>query len=185
MSSIRSQYEQFGVGGFYSACGQEYANPHEPVVRRAVIESIRRWPLDLSNVLDLGCGSGEATLPLIECDGTVCGADAYTAEAYRKRTGRPAEVLRFEDVAAGALRGRRYSLVVCSYAMHLADRSRLPGLAMELAIVAPAMLILTPHKRPVIRKEWRWNLEGEQLFSSGEPQYVRVRARVYTRIGGH
>jgi hypothetical protein len=166
------------VAGFYAGHGQEYCNPHEPLVRRAVLESVRRWGLDLSSVLDLACGSGEATLPLLECGGTVAGADPYTAEAYQRRTGLPAAILTFEQVAAGALRGRQYSLVVCSYAMHLLEESRLPGLAMELALLTPTLLILTPHKRPVIRREWGWMLAGEQTFSSGEPEWVRVRARV-------
>ena len=183
MDSIRGHYQRLGVAGFYAAHGREYANPHEPVVRHAVIESARRWNLDLSHVLDLACGSGEATLPLIECGASVAGADPYTAEAYLKRTGRAAEAFSFEHVAAGALRGRRYSLVVCSYAMHLVETSRLPALAIELAEVAPAMLILTPHKRPVIREEWGWRLSGEEVFTSGEPEHIRTRARLY-RAGG-
>jgi len=82
----------------------------------------------------------------------------------------------FEDVAAGALAGRHYTLTVCSFALHLADVSRLPLLAWQLATVSDALLIVTPHKRPVLRPEWGWELVDEVLID-------RVRGRCY-RSGG-
>src|SRR5947209_8650835 len=82
------------------------------------------------------------------------------AAAYAARTGRPAARLTFEDVAAGALAGRTYSLVVCSFALHLCEPSRLPGVAAALAQVSPALLVVTPHKRPVLRPAWGWGLAG-------------------------
>lgn len=65
-----------------------------------------------------------------------------------------AEPHSFEDVAAGALAGRNFTLVVCSFALHLLDESWLPALATQLALVSDALLILTPHKvrlSPAIR----------------------------------
>jgi len=85
--------------------------------------------------------------------------------------------LSFEDVAAGALSGRKYSLVVCSFALHLCEPSRLPAVAYQLSLVAPALLILTPHKRPHLREEWGWNLDGEQVVE-------RVRSRFYRSATG-
>jgi hypothetical protein len=124
-------------------------------------------------VLDLAAGSGEATLVLRELGaGEVDAVDPYTADAYAKRTGRAAEPLGFEDVAAGALSGRTYSLVVCSYALHLCEPSRLPAVAYQLSLVAPALLVLTPHKRPHVRAEWGWELVGEEVVE-------RVRSRFY------
>lgn len=35
--------------------------------------------------------------------------------------------------------------------MHLADDSLLPGLCMQLAMIAKYLIILSPHKRPVIK----------------------------------
>ena len=172
-SSIRGQYERLGVTGFYSEHGDSYANPHETALRGALRAAVERWQPDLSRVLDLACGSGEATLALRDLGAPrVDGIDPYTGAAYLARTGQAAEPLTFEDVAGGALAGRRYSLIVCSYALHLAEPSRLPGIAWALAQVAPALLILTPHKRPVIRAEWGWRLEGEIVVE-------RVRARGY------
>lgn len=170
---IRKEYEQHGVEGFYEQHGGDYRNPHEAAVRLALREGLSRWQVDLSHVLDLACGSGEVTLALLElgCD-QIDGTDPYTVEAYRARTGRQAEPLTFEQIAEGALEGRRYSLIVCSFALHLLARSRLPVVAYQLSRVAPALIVLTPHKRPRLSEAWGWRLEEEIVVD-------RVRARLY------
>ena len=171
--AIRGEYEEHGVEGYYASKGSSYRNPHEPVVRQILQEAAHRWRLDLDNVLDLACGSGEATLALREAGARrIDGIDPYTGAAYRGRTGQPAEALSFEEIAAGALEGRRYSLVVCSFALHLLDDSRLPGLLNRLREISAALLVVTPHKRPEIKPEWGWTLVEEILAD-------RVRARLY------
>jgi SAM-dependent methyltransferase len=171
--SIRKGYEKHGVRGFYERFCDAYRNPHEAAIRSALHAGLSRWQVDLSRVLDLACGSGEVTLALQELGCTsIDGIDPYTAEAYRKRTGRQAESLTFEQIAEGALEGCRYSLIVCSYALHLLPASRLPVLAYRLQRLAPALIILTPHKRPQLREGWGWRLEDEIVVA-------RVRARLY------
>lgn len=172
-ASIRGEYETRGVRGFYGASGADYRNPHEPQLRRCIRQVIATWRLNLSNVLDLAAGSGEATLALRDFGASnIDGIDPYTSDAYRARTGNPAEHLTFEAVAAGALSGRRYSLIVCSFALHLCEPSRLPAVAQQLSLAGDALLVLTPHKRPVIRREWGWDGVGETVVE-------RVRARWY------
>jgi hypothetical protein len=174
--SIRGEYERRGVRDFYSGSGADYRNPHEPRLRRCVGLAVGAWRPDLSHVLDLAAGSGEVTLALRDLGaGRIEGADPYTADAYFARTGSPAERLTFEDVAAGALAGRRYSLVVCSFALHLCEASRLPAVCQQLSLAGDTLLILTPHKRPVIKPEWGWALVGEQVVE-------RVRARMYRSV---
>lgn len=160
---------------FYQQQGAQYTNPHEPAIRSAVLMAIERYPLDLASVLDLACGSGEVTLALRQggCH-NIQGIDPYTGQAYQERTGLKAESLRFEQIAAGALAGRDYSLIVCSFALHLLERSRLPLVCARLTEISPSLLILTPHKRPAIRPEWGWQIEGEFI-------YQRVRVRSYAR----
>jgi hypothetical protein len=99
-------------------------------------------------------------------------ADPYTHEAYESRVGSRPEPLSFKDVAAVALAGRTYSLIVCSFALHLCETSRLPAVAYQLSLVSPDLLVLTPHKRPNIRPEWGWALAGELCVE-------RVRSRWY------
>ena len=172
MDAIRPQYDEHGVAGYYADFGATYRNPHEPIIQRLLQDVALGWRLDLTNVLDLACGSGEVTLALRELGATVTGMDPYTQAAYLERTGLIAEPFSFEDIAAGVLEGRDYSLIVCSFALHLAEVSRLPMLLQQLARISPTLVVLTPHKRPTLRPEWGWNLGNEVLED-------RVRARRY------
>jgi SAM-dependent methyltransferase len=167
---IRPQYENLGVQGFYQAHGATYRNPHEKQIR-VLLEQLAP-DLDLSNTLDLACGSGEVSLKLLELGAKVSGIDPFTAEAYLKRTGLTAENLNFEQIADGILENRQYSLIICSFAMHLMPISRLPLLTYQLANISPQLLILTPHKRPILKPEWGYALETEQSFE-------RVKAKLF------
>lgn len=171
--AIRAAYEQYGVRGFYERFGATYRNPHERAVRAAIGQAVARWSIRLDHVLDLACGSGEATLALRRLGaGTIDAIDPYTYAAYAARTGGAAERLTFEQIAAGALAGRHYDTIVCSFALHLAPLSRLPALALQLSLLAGHLLIVTPHKRPHIQAAWGWAPLGEIAAE-------RVRARCY------
>lgn len=175
--SIRAEYELHGATGYYQHSGAGYRNPHEKLVRAALHEAVRAWEIRLdARVLDLACGSGEVTLALRElAEGVeIDGVDPYTGAAYALRTGRRAAALSFEQIAGGALAGRRYGLVVCSYALHLAAASRLPRVVYQLALIGESLLVLTPHKRPSLRAEWGYSLVGELVVE-------RVRVRLYRR----
>jgi hypothetical protein len=171
--AIRTEYARRGVEAYYRDGGATYRNPHEPQLRRVLDVVVPEWKLDLSRVLDLAAGSGEVTVALREMGaGQMEGIDPYTYEAYEARTGVAAGRESFEEVAAGALADRKYSLIVCSFAMHLVAESRLAGLAYQLSQIAPRLVILTPHKRPVLRADWGWELEDERVMH-------RIRARLY------
>jgi hypothetical protein len=171
--SIRACYQQHGAEGYYRAHAEDYANPHEPDIRHAIGLAVERWKLNLARVLDLAAGSGEATLALAELGAKIIEAcDPFLFRQYERRTGRRCERFSFEDVAAGALAGRAYDLIVCSFALHLADESRLPGICQQLGLASPALLILTPHKRPDLRPQWGWTLKDEYVWA-------RVRCRLY------
>jgi SAM-dependent methyltransferase len=173
--AIRAAYERYGVHGYYARFGAMYRNPHERAIGAALRAAVARWCIPLGRVLDLACGSGEVTLAIEELGAsTVDGVDPYTYAAYAERTGRAAERLTFEQIAAGALAGRHYDTIVCSFALHLVESSRLPALALQISLVADHLLILTPHKRPAIKPEWGWSLGGELAVD-------RVRARYYER----
>ncbi len=171
--AIRLRYEELGAEAYYALFGSEYRNPHEHVITEVLREAVSRWHLDLTHALDLACGSGEVTLVLRELGAKqIDGIDPFTGEAYRARTGQQAETFNFEQIAAGVLAGRRYSLIVCSFAMHLIEESWLPSLLFQLGEISDSLLILTPHKRPELKAEWGWALNDEFVFE-------RVRARLY------
>lgn len=175
--SIRAKYVEKGVEGYYTAEGHLYRNPHEKGVQRAIMDFIAENDVDLSNVLDLACGAGEATLALLAMGAEeVTGVDPYTRAAYKSATGQDALPYTFDDVAKGILRKERYSFAVCSFALHLAKPAVLPVLCQELACVAPEMLVLSPHKRPAIRRDWGWELQRETVNAE------RVRSWHYVSL---
>ena len=171
--AIRNQYQQLGIANYYQKHGASYRNPHEPIIRDVLKQALVLWQPDTSRVLDLACGSGEVTLVLRELGiNNIEGVDPYTIAAYQERTEQAALPLSFVDIANGALSSKHYSLIVCSFALHLAEYSRLPMLCYQLASLAPSLLIVTPHKRPEIKPVWGWHLQGKFI-------HERVRARYY------
>jgi hypothetical protein len=177
-TSIHGQYAELGVRQYYETHGATYRNPHEPIIHELLALAMQTWHPDLSHVLDLACGSGEATLALRPLGaGRIDGLDPYTGSAYQARTGQAAEAITFEQIAGGALSGREYSLIVCSFALHLIQVSWLPAVCYQLSQTSTALLILTPHKRPDLKPVWGWNMQHELI-------HKRVRARFYLRNNG-
>ena len=170
---IRLQYENLGVERYYQTHGDMYRNPHEKQIH-ALLEQFAPL-LDFSNSLDLACGSGEVSLKLLELGATVHGIDPFTANAYFKRTGSTAENLSFEEIAGGVLEHRRYSLIICSFAMHLFSVSRLPLLIYQLSNISPQLLILSPHKRPVLKPEWGYVVKTAI-------NHERVKGKLYRSV---
>lgn len=172
-SAIRKGYEEYSVKGFYEKFGDEYRNPHEAAIGQILQVSVKNWQLDLHQVLDLACGSGEVTLVLKTLGAeNIDGIDPYTYNAYGKRTGKTAETYTFEEIEDGILNNRYYSLIVCSFALHLVAESRLPILAYQLSQIADSMVIITPNKRPELKAEWGWIWLDEIIVE-------RVRSRLF------
>lgn len=171
---VRPGYGALGVDRYYEVHAADYRNPHEEAVTHLVHAAVSEWQLDTTHVLDLACGSGEVTLALRSLGANrVDGIDPYTGPAYLDRTGHAVESHTFADIAAGALDGRWWTLVVCSFALHLAETSRLPRICRRLADVTDTLVIITPHKRPEFQPGWGWQVPPAEL------QHERVRARRY------
>jgi hypothetical protein len=49
-------------------------------------------------------------------------------------------------------------------------------LTYQLSLIAPTLIIITPHKRPQLRDSWGWTLHDEFVLN-------RVRARLYKVAG--
>ena len=172
-SAIRTAYQQHGVTAFYQQFGNNYRNPHEATIVKIIQTIASSCQPNLTNVLDLACGSGEVTLALAALGYTTAtGMDPYTFDAYQERTGKIAEKYSFEQIATGALEDRHYTTIICSFALHLVDTSRLPKLLYQLSRMSPSLLVITPHKKPEIKSAWGWTLLTEVLIE-------RVRGRFY------
>lgn len=174
--AIRPLYEEHGADGYYRQFGAQYRNPHETIIRHSLNHVWSEWGIAPQRVLDLACGSGEVTLALSGFAlSELIGVDPYTGNAYEARTGHRCLPYSFEQIEQGVLSSESFDLIVCSFALHLAEVSRLPLLCYQLAQISPLLIVLTPHKRPQLRKEWGWQLQQEYL-------YERVRTRLYHRV---
>ncbi len=175
--SIRNAYAKYGVEAYYQNFGDNYRNPHENIIIE-LMEEINNncHHIDFNNVLDLACGSGEVTLALKKLGyNNVEGIEPYTDKAYFERTGKQAEKYFFEDIEQGVLSERVYTTIICSFALHLVEPSRLPILLYQLSIISTSLLIITPHKKPIIKPEWGWTLLDELIIE-------RVRGRIYESV---
>lgn len=186
--SIREAYGELGAVGFYTAKGAQYVNPHDVTLREALVNALNLWRDEgllgddssaLHRALDVACGSGEASLAFeawaeqtgFEHEVDAC--DPYTYEAYARRCGRQAHRWSFEDVAEGILDAEEpYDVLLCSFCLHLLDRSWLSLTLSAMARAARLLIVLTPHKRPTIDKRTGWDQLDEMV-------HHRVRVRLY------
>lgn len=152
MTAIRKEYEDKGVTEFYKNSGESYINPHEPLIAKGLKKVWFDWRLPKTNILDLACGSGEISRALhtLNCK-QIIGCDPYTFKSYQLKTGYPVQQHSFEDISAGKMGVQRFKIIVCSYAMHLIEESKLPLLLYNLSQMSPLLLIVSPHKKPELK----------------------------------
>lgn len=191
---MSDEYDRLGVEKYYELHARDYRNVHYSeivtAVRVLMTVFLELHPVNSRlSVLDLACGSGEATLALQQwhssasrshadsepIDLQVDGADPFTGPAFRERTGKIADSFSFEAVAEGCLaeQRREYDLCICSFAMHLLrDKSKLWCTLNALARSCTFLAILSPHKKPDVTATTGWQLEHESVEA-------RVRVRLY------
>jgi len=165
-NSIRENYAKFGVDNYYKNNAESYSNPHIKIIQ-SLVNEIRR---DLSGqkILDLCCGTGEITNIL--GNENIKGLDPYTFEVYKERTNKYCYPFSFKDIAAGNLT-ENFDAVICSFGLHLCEKSLLPVVLWQLSTIAETLIIITPNKNPDCSKSG-WVLLDEKIKD-------RVKLRIY------
>ncbi|MCH2044001.1 MAG: hypothetical protein MK212_07630 [Saprospiraceae bacterium] len=173
---IRKLYERLGVDRFYQDYGDQYTNPHEAQVKQLVLQNQER--LDYSSVLDFCAGGGEVSQILLNLGYVDFKAsDPYTYRLYEQKLGKKCEKWSFDQVLRGQMSGE-YSCIICSFAMHLCDENKLYNLCVQLFQHTASLVILTPHKRPVLE-----NFEGIDLVFEDHvltPKGKKIYLKTYT-----
>lgn len=169
MKSVRECYEKMGVDNFYIENGNNYENPHYPIIKKIMKEIDK----DINgSVLDLCCGGGEITLCLDGHD--VKGLDPYTYDLYKKNTGKECYKYSFKDIVQGKLKDK-YDTIICCFALHLCEESMLPSLLWQLGRISNKLIVISPHKRPDCD-----NISGWKINKTVKIE--RVSAKVYLHI---
>ncbi len=175
MKAIRDEYADIGVEQYYLKNGDTYSNPHMLQIESLLKKNVSR--IDCSHVLDFCAGSGEVTRMLDDLGFPDSeGSDPYTQKAYSIQCNKPCYNWSFDDVIKGKISGN-FSAIICSFAMHLCDEKKLYPLVMNLFSCAKELIIITPHKRPVLE-----DLDGVVLnFEdfSFTPKGKKVRLKSY------
>lgn len=148
MKHIRNLYEQLGVDKYYKDYGNQYSNPHFAQIKELVIKNADR--LNYHSILDFCSGGGEISL-LVKGLGfdQITGSDPYTHQLYQKKLQQPCHKWSFDDVIKGVLT-EQYSSIICSFAMHLCPEEKLYPLVLQLFQQTSSLVIITPHKRPIL-----------------------------------
>lgn len=179
--SFHDAYKGLGSEDYYKTHGEEYTNPHEAMIARALVTALDKWApqlvLPLRRVHDLACGSGEASAAISKLSSFAgCALDAsdpYTFAAFEKRMGQPAYRWSFEDIANDVLEDvQPYDLVIASFSLHLLKTSWKHATLAALARSCRTLIVLTPTKLPVIEPSTGWRQVDEVLQD-------RVRVRLY------
>lgn len=173
VDAIRTEYEKSGVADFYKKKGDSYKNPHFNDIEESIKIINDKNIVDFTNVLDLASGSGEVSKILSELGyENVESTDPYMSEICERNTGKKCMDYSFQDIQLGKLRNKKYSTIVCSYALHLADKSILHDLLWELSLISENFIIISPNRNPVISDD-SWELVDK--FVNG-----KNKIRIYT-----
>ncbi len=146
--SVREEYENVGVHKYYVANALDYSNPHIEQIKELVLKNHLKW--SLQSVLDLGCGGGEVA-QILQSLGyqNIDGLDPYTYKLFTKNTGLSCSKLNFDAIVKGKLI-KTYDAIISSFAMHLCEEDILGDLTYQLFRLTNHLIIITPHKRPVL-----------------------------------
>lgn len=173
--AIRIKYEKLGVEKYYKKYAFKYTNPHFLQIQELLINNEKY--IDYSKILDFCAGGGETSKVLQELGfKEMIGSDPYTHKLYKRNVKRPCEKWSFDDVIRQKMTGD-YSSIICSFAMHLCDEKRLYPLTFELFQHAPTLVIITPHKRPILE-----NITGIEKTHEDfalTPKGKKVRLKIY------
>lgn len=165
--SIRTNYEIMGVDDFYKNVGGEYKNPHLGDIKKCMEKVISFGYDELNDVLDLASGTGEITNILTDMGyDAVMGCDPYLYREYELNTGKKCLRYSFNDIQQNALSYMKFDTIICSYGLHLADKSILPDLFWNLSQISKTLVIISPNNNPVVKEDYGWTLEKE--FKDGK-----------------
>ncbi len=177
--AIRDQYVAQGVDTYYQQHGDTYENPHFAQI--ATLLENNQAQVDYTKVLDFCAGGGEVTQVLQQLGHThMLGCDPYTYDLYAQNTQCDCLRYNFQEVIQGklnqALATQTFSSIVCSFAMHLCPEKQLYPLVFNLFQLTHQLIIITPHKRPVLEEIGEVSLEYEDYTLTERGKKVKLKS---------
>ena len=81
------------------------------------------------------------------------GCDPYLFDSYKENTGNNCLTYSFEDISNNGLKDF-YQTIICSYALHLCDKSYFNNLLFNLALNCKYFVLISPSKYPIITENY-------------------------------
>jgi len=177
--AIRNQYVAQGVDAYYQQHGDTYENPHFAQIT-ALLEN-NQSRIDYSQTLDFCAGGGEVTQVLQKLGHTkVKGCDPYTYELYTQNTQLDCLTYNFQEVIQGKLNEvftpQTFTSIICSFAMHLCPEKQLYPLVFNLFQLTNRLVIITPHKRPILEDIAQVHLDFEDYALTKRGKKVKLKS---------
>ena len=63
------------------------------------------------------------------------------------------------DIISDCFEGKTFDCIICSYAMHLVKESLLHDFCNKLSEISRKLIIISPHKFPIMKESYGWKLE--------------------------
>lgn len=151
--SIRSEYEKSSPEEYYKNKSQEYSNPHKDRINKCLDYLNKNYKI--GNFLDLSCGDGVVSNYLIGLGlNNFSATDPYLCDIWNKKfNGKKCYSLSFEDISVSGLPDK-FDTIICSYALHLCDKSHLNNLLYQLSLSCKNFVVISPSKYPQINEDF-------------------------------
>lgn len=149
---IRDEYSKMGVETFYKKNKSTYINPHIDNIHLTLDWIISK--INITSFIDLAAGNGEVT-SYLDKNGIKngFGIDPYLFDTYEQNTGKKCLPLSFEDIATNDLYYDTQT-IICSYALHLCDKSYFNNLIYNLSRSCEYFVLISPSKYPIITDDY-------------------------------
>lgn len=135
--------------------------------------------INYNQSFDFCCGGGEVSMALKDLGYTnTIASDPFTQAAYAKNINKNCLDYTFMDIIKGKLTGV-YTSIICSFAMHLCPEKQLYSLVWQLFNHTNSLIIITPHKRPILEDLEGVNLVFEDFVLTKE-RGKKVRLKCYS-----
>lgn len=180
MKALRTLYEHLGVEQYYKQYAAQYVNPHLAQIQDLLLKN--KQNLDYSSILDFCAGGGEVSA-VVQSLGhqKIAASDPYTQQLFFRNMGFEPQKWSFEDIIRGKIQGQ-YSTVICSFAMHLCPLKQLYPLIVQLFGTTAVVVIISPHKRPILDIYEGVELRFEDYSFTKKGKKVFLRAYNYAYV---
>ena len=92
---------------------------------------------------------------------------------YMKETGKRCYQYGFDNLQTGCLK-ENFDTIICSFALHLCPKSRLPDVLWNLGMSAPCLIVISPNKNPQCDGISGWALSENYSLN-------RIKMKIYQR----